>query len=248
MNSSKRAEKAGIKAGQLRQQGIMTTIDGKKIDLANCTEDDINIVPIAWGLGRTLRYGGHIREDYTVAHHCVVMSYCVPEGYRKEALLHDAAEGYIGDIIWPFKSLFEEIRVFENKLLAKIMGKYEVPTGKIVDGTYHMSKVVKEMDLRLMEHECFDQSIRPGIFHNDIEQGWLMAATAHEQYWYSSTYAYLQRFDQLFGTEFLDIEELTKVYFPDEVKNRKDTAYILDEIMKVEEKLLKGEGRYGTES
>lgn len=233
---SLKAEKAGIKAGQLREPGIMTLINGQKIDLANCTEDDIDIVPIAWGLGRTLRYGGHIREDYTVAHHSVVMSYCAPEGYRKEALLHDAAEGYIGDIIWPFKCLFPEVREFEHKLLAKIMKRYDVPC-KIEDGTYVMSPVVKELDMRLMEHESFDMGIRPGIFHNDIEQSWLMAATAHEQYWFASSYAFLQRFDQLFGTNLFDLNELTKQFFPEEYKRQQyaSDSYALDEVLKMEE-------------
>jgi 5'-deoxynucleotidase YfbR-like HD superfamily hydrolase len=218
------------KAGDLRVPGIMTCISGKKIDLQNCTADDIDITDIAWGLGRTLRYAGHIREDYTVAHHSIVMSYSVPEEFALEALLHDAAEGYMGDIIWPLKVLFPEISEFENVLLTKIMKKFEVPTACYreeaigYDEVYVMSKVVKDMDVSMMQHECFDQGIRPGIFNQDIENSWLIAANQHAQFWYASQYAFLERFDELTGSKTCDLGELTKVWFPDEAKREKSRA------------------------
>ncbi len=222
-NLSKKAAKAGMKAGELRQPGIMTTISGRKVDLENCTEDDIDLYDFAWGLGRTIRYGGHIREDYTVAHHSIVMSYVAPEGYRKEALLHDAAEGYLGDIIWPLKVLIPEFIAFEDRMLTKIMNKFEVDT-KTEGGIYVMSPVVKELDIRMSEHESFDMGIRPGIYHQDIEDKWLQAATTHEQWWFASAYGFVQRFDQLFGTDYFDLEKMTAVYFPDEADSTKQKA------------------------
>lgn len=229
------------KAGDLRVPGIMTCISGKKLDLQNCTEDDIDITDIAWGLGRTLRYAGHIREDYTVAHHSVVMSYAVPQEFALEALLHDAAEGYMGDIIWPLKTLFPEISEFENVLLTKIMRKFEVPTSCFHKGQYRMSKTVKDMDVRMMEHECFDQGIRPGIFNQDIENSWLIAANQHAQFWYAAQYAFLERFDELTDSKTCDLGELTKVWFPDEAKREKTKAEegatkALDEFLNILEK------------
>lgn len=236
MNSSK----AGVVAGQLRQPGIMTLISGRRIDLANCTLDDIDITDIAWGLGRTLRYGGHIRQDYTVAHHSIVMSYVVDSIHAKEALLHDAAEAYIGDIIWPFKCLFPEVAEFENVLLGKIMKKFGVDVDFYGD-EYRMSFPVKDADQRLMEHECFDQGIRPGIFHNDIESAWLFAGHEHETYWYAGQYAFLERFDELFGTNHLNLKELTRVWFPDEYE--RDYAGVPDaeEALELFEEELNGQ-------
>lgn len=204
------------KAGELRTPGIMTTIDGKKIDLTACKAGDFNITNIAWGLGRTLRYGGHIREDYTVAMHSIVMSYLVPEGYAKEALLHDAAEAYMGDIIWPLKAVVPEIGRFEDHILNEIMLQYEVPTWK-----GDLSSVVRKKDVELMEHECFEMGIRPGIYRQNIEDVWMAAAIKHEDWWFASMYAFLDRFDELFGTSYMDVDSLGKIWFPEENQNGK---------------------------
>lgn len=221
-----------IKAGELRSPGIMTCISGNKVNLQAITPDQVNIRDIAWGLGRTLRYAGHIREDYSVALHSIIMSYIVPEEYAKEALLHDAAEAYIGDIIWPVKTLFPEIRTFEDTILAAIMEKYGVETGTYTEKGFKLSDVVKEWDVKLMEHECFDQGVRPGVFNNDIEKKWIAAAEKHSQYWWAPAYAFLERFDELFDKNTLDIDVLTAVWFPDEQKNHENHKHIIDEMLK----------------
>lgn len=221
-----------IKAGELRSPGIMTCISGNKVNLQAITPDQVNIRDIAWGLGRTLRYAGHIREDYSVALHSIIMSYIVPEEYAKEALLHDAAEAYIGDIIWPVKTLFPEIRTFEDTILAAIMEKYGVETGTYTEKGFKLSDVVKEWDVKLMEHECFDQGVRPGVFNNDIEKKWIAAAEKHSQYWWAPAYAFLERFDELFDKNALDIDVLTAVWFPDEQKNHENHKHIIDEMLK----------------
>lgn len=228
-----------IKAGELRTPGIMTCISGNKVNLQAISRDDIDIRDIAWGLGRTLRYAGHIREDYSVALHSIIMSYIVPKKYAKEALLHDAAEAYIGDIIWPVKTLFPQIRKFENMILSEIMALYEVPTGKHTPRGFALSDKVKEYDEKLMSHECFDQGIRPGVFNNTIEKKWIAAAEKHSQYWWAPAYAFLQRFDELFKTSYFDIDELTKVWFPDEVNNSKaaeSVQHALDMLLEQAEK------------
>jgi len=225
-------------AGHLRQPGMMRCIDGTLYDLTNMQIGDFDIYNIAWGLGRTLRYAGHIREDYTVAHHSVVMSYIVPEEYALEALLHDAAEAFTGDIIYPVKSLFPEISEFEDELMHLIMRQYNVKTAKHIqldNGTflYQKSEPIADADLRLMQHECFDMG-RPGIFHPDIETKWLHAAREHEQWWYASQYAFLDRFDQLQGTQHLDLEALTKLWFPDEIGNRRteqSVSFAIDQLL-----------------
>lgn len=197
------------KGGELRRPGIMTTIDATTIDLVNCKAGDFDIYNIAWGLGRTLRYGGHIREDYTVAMHSIVMSYLVPEEFAKEALLHDAAEAYTGDIIWPMKAVIPEVKKFEDRILNEIMIQYRVPTW-----TGTMSPVVKEFDERLMSHECFEMGIRPGMYDQYIEDVWLLSANAHIEWWGESMYAFLDRYYQLFGGGELDLPDVNKRWFP----------------------------------
>jgi hypothetical protein len=71
---------------------------------------------IAAQLSRICRFGGALKkhavcasgalenlEIYSVAQHSVLVADNVPEPYRLRALLHDAAEAYIGDRIKPVK-------------------------------------------------------------------------------------------------------------------------------------------------
>jgi hypothetical protein len=234
----KTLDKERLEAGHVRQPGMMRCIDGTLYDLTSLKAGDFDIYNIAWGLGRTLRYGGHIREDYTVAHHSIVMSYVVPEEYALEALLHDAAEAFTGDIIYPVKSLFPEVSEFEDILVFQIMRQFGVKTARsrqLDNGEflYIKSDPIAEFDLKLMEHECFDQGIRPGVFHVDIENCWLRAAEEHAQYWWASQYAFLQRYDQLSGKEpTLDLDYLTKLWFPDEVGKKDPVTESIDNLLK----------------
>lgn len=235
-DAKKRAE-----AGHLRQPGMMRCIDGTLYDLTDLHPGDFDLYNIAWGLGRTLRYAGHIREDYTVAHHSVVMSYIVPEEYALEALFHDAAESLTGDIIYPVKAMFPELSEFEDGLNHSIMRQFEVKTAKHIqldDGMflYQKSDPVQEADIKLMEHECFSMG-RPGVFHPEIERQWLRAATEHEQWWYAAQYAFLERYDQLTGSHMLDLEETNKRWFPD-YKNT-DGSLTKDPLSKFMDELLK---------
>jgi len=189
-----------------RTAGVIRTISGRVIDLSTFNADDIDMFDIAWGLGNIRRYNGHTVEDYTVAHHSIIMSYYVPKEFALEALLHDAAEAYVGDLIWPVKALFPEMERFENELAHVIMKHFDVPgalschpiglqNGKLV---YEKSKQVKLADHTIFEHECFEMG-RPGTYHQKMEDAWIEAALAHEEYWYASQYAFVQRFRELMG-------------------------------------------------
>ena len=207
------------KAGELRTPGVLRTLAGRYVNLNNLTEDQIFIEDIAWGLGRTLRYGGHISANYHVAEHCIVMSYAVPEEHALEALLHDAAEAYMGDIIWPVKALFPEVSQFEDELLHIIMQKFgvETPTAKFGGGAdlYVKRPVIASFDNKLMEHECFSFA-RPGVWHQDVENAWLKAVERHQHWWHEPTYAYLERFAQLYPDYTFDLDALSDLWFKDD--------------------------------
>lgn len=77
---------------------------GQLIDL-NCPEScTIDIRDIAHSLANINRFNGHLRHQITVARHSVYVSDLVPETLRLAALLHDAHEAYLGDIVRPVKS------------------------------------------------------------------------------------------------------------------------------------------------
>lgn len=73
--------------------------------------EDIRLLDIAHHLSNICRFTGATREHYSVAQHCVLMSYLpkMPNSLRMVALLHDAAEAYIGDFARPVKYLVPDM-------------------------------------------------------------------------------------------------------------------------------------------
>lgn len=51
----------------------------------------------------------------------------VPQEYALEALLHDAAEAYLGDVSTPLKLLLKEYKTIEKKVDAVIRKQYGLP-------------------------------------------------------------------------------------------------------------------------
>lgn len=94
------------------------TISGKQIDPENVTASDIDIEDIAHGLSKVCRYSGQREQFISVAEHSVWVSRNVPAKLALHALLHDAAEAYMGDVPSPIKRLCDDFssieRTFDN--------------------------------------------------------------------------------------------------------------------------------------
>ncbi|KKM77926.1 hypothetical protein LCGC14_1365080 [marine sediment metagenome] len=79
--------------------------DGFLFDFACPEEMVVDIRVIAHSLANVNRFNGHTRVPYSVAEHCVRMSY-IEDGYPGEPLpnlLHDSAEAYLTDLCSPQK-------------------------------------------------------------------------------------------------------------------------------------------------
>lgn len=120
---------------------VMTTHTGKKIDPSNMSPDDIDIMDIAHHLSTVNRFGGAADPPVSVAQHSVwVATVCekkcglMSDGRTTntllaQALLHDAAEAYMGDVVKWLKasSMFDEYRAVERQLERAIWKKFGLP-------------------------------------------------------------------------------------------------------------------------
>ena len=105
-------------------------LSGRRLDLLDPSPLDIEIEDIAHGLARVARWNGQTRGShaFSVAQHSLLVEALVGEMWptssaanRLGALLHDAPEYVIGDMISPFKTaLGVDYRQFEARLDAAI--------------------------------------------------------------------------------------------------------------------------------
>ena len=105
-------------------------LSGRRLDLLNPSPLDIEIEDIAHGLARVARWNGQTGGEhaFSVAQHCLLVEHLVaalrpkaPRTLRLAALLHDAAEYVIGDLISPFKAAVGlDYKAFEDRLMRAI--------------------------------------------------------------------------------------------------------------------------------
>lgn len=81
----------------------MVTYSGRRFYPDNPRAEDVDILDIAHALGMTCRYGGHVKQFYSVAQHSLLMAQEATPQNKMLALLHDAPEAYLGDVIRPIK-------------------------------------------------------------------------------------------------------------------------------------------------
>jgi len=112
-------------------------LSGRRLDLLDPSPVDIEIEDIAHGLARVARWNGQTLGEhaFSVAQHSVVvediaahMRPGLAPRWRLAALLHDAAEYVIGDMISPFKTaLGLDYRTFEERLEGAIHIRFGLP-------------------------------------------------------------------------------------------------------------------------
>src|SRR5262245_18217519 len=112
-------------------------LSGRRLDLIDPSPADIEIEDIAHGLARLARWNGQTigRHAFTVAQHVLVVEKIAsalnprwPACWRLAALLHDAPEYVIGDLISPFKTAIGlDYKAFEAKLLDAIHRRFSIP-------------------------------------------------------------------------------------------------------------------------
>jgi 5'-nucleotidase len=112
-------------------------LSGRRLDLIDPSPLDVEIADIAHGLARVARWNGQTSGThiFSVAQHTLLVeavmraqSPRVDTRVRLAALLHDAPEYVIGDMISPFKAVLgDDYKAVEKRLLAAIHIRFGLP-------------------------------------------------------------------------------------------------------------------------
>lgn len=112
-------------------------LSGRRLDLLDPDPADIAIEDIAHGLARVARWNGQTvgAHAFSVAQHALLVEAIGAarnpawgRDWRLAALLHDAPEYVIGDLISPFKAAIGlDYRAFEARLLAAVHTRFGLP-------------------------------------------------------------------------------------------------------------------------
>ncbi|MEO1329677.1 MAG: hydrolase [Pseudomonadota bacterium] len=127
-------------------------LSGKRLNLEEPLWTDVEIEDIAHGLSRVARWNGQTIGDwaFSVAQHslvverlCVASAPAADARLRLLALLHDAPEYVIGDLISPFKALMGEgYKATENRILDAVLTRF----GLAGAATRSAMKAIKRAD------------------------------------------------------------------------------------------------------
>jgi uncharacterized protein len=135
-------------------------LSGRRLDLLDPSPLDVEIEDIAHGLARVARWNGQTKgaHAFSVAQHCVLVERLAAElkprlsrEARLMALLHDAPEYVIGDLISPFKAAVGiDYKDFELRLLAAIHLRFGLPSRAPAE----LLAVLKEADIASAYYEA----------------------------------------------------------------------------------------------
>ncbi len=112
-------------------------LSGRRLDLLDPSPLDVELADIAQGLARVARWNGQTRGDhaFSVAQHSIIVEhvFCRMNATASPndmlmALLHDAPEYVIGDMISPFKSVVGGgYKSVEKRLEAAVHLRFALP-------------------------------------------------------------------------------------------------------------------------
>ncbi|MDM9619108.1 hypothetical protein [Rhizobium sp. S96] len=118
---------AAMLNAQCRRGDWMQTVTGRQFWPLDPRADDIDIEDIAHALSMMCRFGGHCDRFYSVAEHSVLVSENVPPDDALWALLHDASEAYIADIVRPAKRFIAGYKDLEEGIMSAVRIRFGLP-------------------------------------------------------------------------------------------------------------------------
>jgi 5'-deoxynucleotidase YfbR-like HD superfamily hydrolase len=188
-------------------------LSGRRLDLLDPSPADIAIEDIAHGLARVARWNGQTVGDhaFSVAQHALVVADVVaalkPQAELRwllAALLHDAPEYVIGDLISPFKAAVGlDYKAFELRLLRAIHAAFGLPEELpelVTAGIKHADRVAAYHEATVLAGFGLEEAARyfgePEGLPRALEQSLRLLAPLPAP---AAQAAFLERFHTLFA-------------------------------------------------
>lgn len=142
------------------------TKSGKRVSFVDPQPNQIDIDDIAWALAHQNRYNGHTSRPYSVAEHSIrLVNYLftkLEQDVQKEAprllmlyaLLHDAPEAYIGDIVYHLKGMVPGFKEIEDNIMSTILTAL-VPDAVEALGNPIITDTIHRVDRRISFDEMY---------------------------------------------------------------------------------------------
>ena len=136
----------------ITKPGTLRTLTGKKFNIFEPRPEMIDIRDIASGLANKGHFSGLTPRYFSIAEHSILV--CdefsfwnneQPDSVKLLALLHDASEAYIGDMIKPLKVHMPDFVRLEDGIMNVIAQRFDLDLAKM--------PVIKSSDLLVQDWE-----------------------------------------------------------------------------------------------
>ena len=133
------------------------TATGNIVFITDPKISTVTVEDIARSLSRQCRYAGHLKDDvetYVVAQHSIMVSWLVEQTHPRlsyQALMHDAVEAYIQDLIRPLKLNMPGYMPLEDEWTRYVCSQFHIPC--------EHNSVIKQADRAIQFAERRDLTI-----------------------------------------------------------------------------------------
>jgi uncharacterized protein len=154
---------------------------GATLDFLNPRASDFTLDDIAHGLSNICRYAGQCDRFYSVAEHSILVSE-VTETFKLEALMHDAAEAFLGDVTRPLKQVVPEFKVLERNIQQAINERFGLSDITLAEIKTADLSVLAAEQAQIMPAGLSDWAVGAGITPAAIRVSYLQPTEAKTRF------------------------------------------------------------------